>query len=221
MLPIECREARAKLVGLADELAQQFLDELAASIKKGVIKTTPFAYLRGLVKCARVGTYAPEGALTIARQRQCKAAVDLALTRVVPLVPLIRLSRSTQTARWSRDCSTSDSARVGQTTQRISDVADLYGGRSCVRMYEKRRYPQGNRNARFRANLLDRIGHNKTLRVLVKVNRLVPWAPIEQKVTTCRISTLNRGSTIFYSDGVFGSDGLVGIRWTREKITNR
>lgn len=77
----ECDEARVKLAGLSQILAQQLLDELAASMKKGVIKTTPLAYLRGLVKRARAGTYTPEGALAVSNQRRRKAEVDAALTR--------------------------------------------------------------------------------------------------------------------------------------------
>ena len=50
-------------------------------MKKGVIKTTPLAYLRGLAKRARAGTYTPEGALAVAHQRHRKAEVDAALTR--------------------------------------------------------------------------------------------------------------------------------------------
>ena len=78
---VECDEARVKLAGLNEDLAQQLLDELAASMKKGVIKTTPLAYLRGLAKRARAGTYTPEGALAVAHQRRRKAEVDAALTR--------------------------------------------------------------------------------------------------------------------------------------------
>ena len=77
----ECDEACVKLAGLSEELAQQLLDELAASMKKGAIKSTPLAYLRGLVKRARAGTFTPEGALTTAQQRRRKAEADAALTR--------------------------------------------------------------------------------------------------------------------------------------------
>ena len=77
----ECDEARLKLAGLNEDLAQQLLDELAASMKKGVIKTTPLAYLRGLAKRAHAGTYTPEGALAVAHHRRRKAEVDAALTR--------------------------------------------------------------------------------------------------------------------------------------------
>ena len=77
----ECDEARVKLAGLNENLAQQLLDELAASMKKGVIKTTPLAYLRGLAKRAHAGTYTPEGALAVAHHRRRKAEVDAALTR--------------------------------------------------------------------------------------------------------------------------------------------
>ena len=72
-------EARKKLAGIPAGLAQQLLDELAASIGSNIIKTTPLAYLRGLITRARAGTFTPEGALRIADQRKCRAGVDSAI----------------------------------------------------------------------------------------------------------------------------------------------
>jgi len=64
-----------KLAGLHADLAQQLLDELAASIRAKVIQTTPLAYLRGLITRARAGTLTPEGALQIAAHRQRRIKV--------------------------------------------------------------------------------------------------------------------------------------------------
>jgi hypothetical protein len=50
------------VTGISTDLAQQLLDELAASIVANVIQTTPLAYLRGLITRARTGTFTPEGA---------------------------------------------------------------------------------------------------------------------------------------------------------------
>ena len=62
-------------------MAQQLLDELAASMGANVIRTTPLAYLRGLIARAEEGRFTPEGALRIADRRNLRAAVDAALCR--------------------------------------------------------------------------------------------------------------------------------------------
>jgi hypothetical protein len=77
----EREEAGKKLTGIPVDLAQQLLDELAASIGANVIQTTPLAYLRGLVTRAREGTYTPEGALRVAAQRKHRAEVEIAIRR--------------------------------------------------------------------------------------------------------------------------------------------
>jgi len=77
----EREAARQKLAGLPDDLAQQLLDELAASIRANVIQTTPLAYLRGLIARVRAGTFTPEGALRIADMRVRRAKVDAAIRR--------------------------------------------------------------------------------------------------------------------------------------------
>ena len=77
----EQEEARGKLAGLPAGLAQQLLDELAASIGTNVIQKTPLAYLRGLIARARAGTFTPEGALRVAEQRRQQAKVDAAIAR--------------------------------------------------------------------------------------------------------------------------------------------
>ena len=80
----EREEARKKLSDIPAGLSQQLLDELAASIGANVIQTTPLAYLRGLIKRARAGTFTPEGALHFAEQRRQRAEVDAALQRSEP-----------------------------------------------------------------------------------------------------------------------------------------
>jgi len=77
----EREEARKKLTGISADLAQQLLDELAASLAANAIKTTPLAYLRGLITRARAGTFTPEGALQIAEHRKRRAEVDAAMKR--------------------------------------------------------------------------------------------------------------------------------------------
>jgi len=77
----EREEAARKLAGLPAGLAQQLLDELAASIGTNVIQKTPLAYLRGLIARARAGTFTPEGALWVAEQRRQRAKVDATMAR--------------------------------------------------------------------------------------------------------------------------------------------
>lgn len=59
--------------------AQELLDELAAAIQAGKIKTSPIAYLRALVKRANEGAFRPEAgikiALSRARRRETESAV--------------------------------------------------------------------------------------------------------------------------------------------------
>lgn len=77
----EREAARKKLAGMRADLAQQLLDELAASMACQVIQTTPLAYLRGLITHAVEGRFTPEGALRIADLRRRRAAVNAALNR--------------------------------------------------------------------------------------------------------------------------------------------
>jgi hypothetical protein len=79
--PAEREEARKKLARIPADVAQQLLDELAASMGANVIRTTPLAYLRGLIARAEEGRFTPEGALRIADRRNRRAAVDAALCR--------------------------------------------------------------------------------------------------------------------------------------------
>jgi hypothetical protein len=81
----EREEAGKRLAGMPADLAQQFLDELAARIAANVIQTTPLAYLRGLITRARAGTFTPEGALQVAEEhRKRRSVVDATMTRNNP-----------------------------------------------------------------------------------------------------------------------------------------
>ena len=77
----ERREAEKKLVGLSSDLAQQLLDELAASILAGSIRVTPLAYLRGLVKRAQTGEFTQEAGLRIAEHRKRRIKIEAAALR--------------------------------------------------------------------------------------------------------------------------------------------
>lgn len=50
-------------------LAQQLLDELAGRMAGSQIRVAPLAYLRGLIRRARGGTFTPEAALRVAESR--------------------------------------------------------------------------------------------------------------------------------------------------------
>ena len=77
----EREEAGNKLAGIPVSLAQELLDELTSSMKGNVIQSTPLAYLRGLIKRARDGTFTPEGALQVAGHRKRRAEVEAAMRR--------------------------------------------------------------------------------------------------------------------------------------------
>ena len=56
----ECAESARRLEKFPTILAQQILDELNGRMRRGDIKTTPLAYLSGLINRARAGTFVPE-----------------------------------------------------------------------------------------------------------------------------------------------------------------
>ncbi len=76
---VERQEAARKLAGLPADLAQQLLDELAASIAAGTILTTPLAYLRGLIKRTQSGQFTPEAGPRIAEQRKRRKQTESAI----------------------------------------------------------------------------------------------------------------------------------------------
>lgn len=77
----ERKEAEKKLVDLPTDLAQQLLDELAASILAGSIRVTPLAYLRGLIKRAQTGEFTQEAGLRIAEHRKRRIKIEAAALR--------------------------------------------------------------------------------------------------------------------------------------------
>ncbi|MES9947676.1 MAG: hypothetical protein ABW118_01850 [Candidatus Thiodiazotropha sp.] len=73
------QEAARKLAGLQVNLAQQLLDELAAGISAGTIRTTPLAYLRGLIKRAQGSQFTPEAGPRIAELRKRRKQTESAI----------------------------------------------------------------------------------------------------------------------------------------------
>jgi len=75
MLPEECAAARLLLRQSAEQ-AQVLLDELAGRLQTNGVRSSPLAYLRGLINRAAAGSFVPELAPRIAaerRQRQVAA----------------------------------------------------------------------------------------------------------------------------------------------------
>lgn len=69
------------------ELAQALLDELAAAMRAGRIKTSPIAYLRALVKRANAGEFNPEAGVKIARDRERRRAAETAVREALSRPP--------------------------------------------------------------------------------------------------------------------------------------
>ena len=85
----EIEEARRKLTGLSDGLAQQLLDELSARVESGAVHHSPLAYLRGLVKRAITGNFTPETGIAIAAARQQRRATQEACKRAELSAPTL------------------------------------------------------------------------------------------------------------------------------------
>ena len=64
------REAARQLLQGSGDLAQALLDELAGRLQANGVRSSPVAYLRGLIARARAGTFLPELGLRIASERQ-------------------------------------------------------------------------------------------------------------------------------------------------------
>lgn len=73
------RQQAETLVRSHGDLAQALLDELAAAIKGGRIKTSPVAYLRALVKRAAAGEFNPDAGVKIARDRERRQEAERAV----------------------------------------------------------------------------------------------------------------------------------------------
>ena len=80
--PAESMDAQRRLARLPPELAQQLLDELAASLKAGTIRISPLVYLAGLIKRANAGKFVPEAALRIADDRERRRQNKVYLQRL-------------------------------------------------------------------------------------------------------------------------------------------
>jgi hypothetical protein len=59
MLPDECAAARL-LLRQSGEQAQVLLDELAGRLQTNGVRSSPVAYLRGLINRAAAGSFVPE-----------------------------------------------------------------------------------------------------------------------------------------------------------------
>lgn len=68
LLPEERAAARALVQCCADQ-AQALLDELSARLQANAVRTSPLAYLRGMVNRARTGQFIPELGLRVAAAR--------------------------------------------------------------------------------------------------------------------------------------------------------
>jgi hypothetical protein len=69
LLPEEQAAARLLVERCGNE-AQALLDELSGRLQANAVHTSPIAYLRGLIKRARAGTFLPELGLQVAAARR-------------------------------------------------------------------------------------------------------------------------------------------------------
>jgi len=76
--PAEQKEAEKKLAGFPSGLAQQLLDELAASMLAGTIRVTPLAYFRGLIERVQTDKFTPEAGLRITECRKRRVKIEAA-----------------------------------------------------------------------------------------------------------------------------------------------
>ena len=76
----QTEQARRRLIALPTELAQQLLDELAARLESGAVRSSPLAYLRGMVKRASNGEFTPEAGLGLSETR-ARHALNEAMLR--------------------------------------------------------------------------------------------------------------------------------------------
>jgi hypothetical protein len=83
----ECTEATRRLETLPTTLAQQLLDELSSRMERGGIKTTPLAYLGGLINRARAGTFVPD------KRRPTNQRTGRSQTYVESPAPPVEISR--------------------------------------------------------------------------------------------------------------------------------
>ena len=79
--------AKEMIGGLDPPLGQQVLDEWAAIIAAGDIRTSPLGCLRALVDRAREGKFTPERGLRIAQAREAKRRMEDRVTQLPELAP--------------------------------------------------------------------------------------------------------------------------------------
>lgn len=109
---VERKEAEARLTGLSAELAQQLLDELSSRMGGRNIRTNPLAYLRGLIKRAHAGTFAPEASprSTEGRRRRTRAHTDrqeiLPISAYLADIPLVRKLQAIEAKRHQQALAT-------------------------------------------------------------------------------------------------------------------
>jgi hypothetical protein len=77
------------LMSIPDELRQPVLDELAANLKDGRVRS-PFRYLLSLIQRAKKGTFIPDAGISIARLRTRRQQNERAVKRVEMSDPLER-----------------------------------------------------------------------------------------------------------------------------------
>lgn len=108
----EEREAARVLLDPVRWQAQAILDELAARLQANAVRSSPVAYLRGLVQRAREGTFVPEAGVAITaarrhreqeaslREAQLQAERDLAAERARPEFQSKLAQRRAEMQRW-------------------------------------------------------------------------------------------------------------------------
>jgi hypothetical protein len=83
--PSERTDAQRRLARLPPEIAQQLLDELAARLKAGTIRISPFVYLAGLIRRANAGEFVPEAGLNVADAREKRRRNETYMRRLQTL----------------------------------------------------------------------------------------------------------------------------------------
>lgn len=81
----ERADTQRRLARPPPELAQQLLDELAARLKAGTIRISPFVYLAGLIKRANAGKFVPEAALQVTDAREKRRRSEAYMQRLQAL----------------------------------------------------------------------------------------------------------------------------------------
>ncbi len=78
------------MTALPDAVGQALLDELAGRLSEGVLRGSPLAYLRGLVRRAEAGSFTPEAGLAVAEARSRREKTRAAVERAEAKAPQLR-----------------------------------------------------------------------------------------------------------------------------------